>query len=214
MADRPKKSPGKSSASRRRRPTQERSVQLVEAVLEATAQVLADVGLERTSTNKIARRAGVSIGSIYQYFADKEALIDAVVRDRVRRLEALVTERMMTVMGRPYPEAATAILRASVDFYASEPELARVLIARLSPVSDRPRDRMMAERMHQVAKTYLLRYESELEIEDVDVAAELSTGVVNQFAPRIALLERSPAERERLIRETVRMLSKYVGAAA
>ena len=212
MPDGSRKKRRRSETSRRRVPTQERSVQLVEAVLKATAQVLAEVGLERTSTNKIARRAGVSVGSIYQYFPDKEALIDAVVSDRRQRLEALITERMMSVMGRPYPEAAETILRASVDFYASEPELTRVLMARSNPVSDRPNDRLAAERMHQVAKTYLLRYENELEIEDFDIAAELSTGVVGHFAPRIALQRTIGTSSETLISEVVRMLAEYVGA--
>jgi AcrR family transcriptional regulator len=69
-------------------------VELVRRVIEATAQVLADVGLEAMSTNKIAARAGVAIGSIYQHFPDKEALLEALVDDRIQRLETLAADRM------------------------------------------------------------------------------------------------------------------------
>jgi len=77
--------PRRAADSRRRTPSQERSVELVAKLLEATAQVLGEVGLQATSTNKIAARAGVAIGSIYQYFPNKQALIDALLDDRLHR---------------------------------------------------------------------------------------------------------------------------------
>lgn len=94
MPDVGARKPRRTASSRRRTPSQERSVELVGKLLEATAQVLGEVGLEATSTNKIAARAGVAIGSIYQYFPNKEALIDALLDDRLHRLEALTASRM------------------------------------------------------------------------------------------------------------------------
>ncbi|MCX6482677.1 MAG: helix-turn-helix domain containing protein, partial [Mycobacterium sp.] len=69
-------------------------MELVAKLLEATAQVLGEVGLQATSTNKIAARAGVAIGSIYQYFPNKQALIDALLDDRLHRLAALTATQM------------------------------------------------------------------------------------------------------------------------
>jgi len=59
----------------RKVPHQERSKVMVEAILEAAAQVFADLGYARATTNKIAQRAGVSVGSLYQYFPNKDSLI-------------------------------------------------------------------------------------------------------------------------------------------
>jgi AcrR family transcriptional regulator len=72
MARKPATNPRKSAS-------QERSRLTVEALLEATARVLMKDGYDRASTNKIAAVAGVSIGSLYQYFPSKEALVAAVI---------------------------------------------------------------------------------------------------------------------------------------
>lgn len=52
---------------------------MIETLLDATAQTIAERGLDNTTTNHIAKKAGVSVGSLYQYFPDKEAMIDAMV---------------------------------------------------------------------------------------------------------------------------------------
>ena len=62
----------------RRQPKQQRSHQIVEAVLEATQRVLRRQGAEAITTNRVAEAAGVSIGSLYQYFADKQAIFMAL----------------------------------------------------------------------------------------------------------------------------------------
>ena len=59
----------------RKDPRQERSKVMVEAILEAAAQIFAELGYARATTNKIAERAGVSVGSLYQYFPNKDSLI-------------------------------------------------------------------------------------------------------------------------------------------
>ncbi len=63
----------------RKMPKQRRSREMVERLLEATAATLAERGLDDTTTNHIAEKAGVSIGSLYQYFPDKEALLEALM---------------------------------------------------------------------------------------------------------------------------------------
>ena len=63
----------------RKKPKQQRSREMVERLLDATATCLATEGLDATTTNHIAEEAGVSIGSLYQYFDDKDALVDALL---------------------------------------------------------------------------------------------------------------------------------------
>jgi AcrR family transcriptional regulator len=64
----------------RKSPVQARSAASVEAILEATIQVLLNVGKERLTTTRVASRAGVSVGTLYQYFPNKSALLQAVLK--------------------------------------------------------------------------------------------------------------------------------------
>ena len=70
---------------KRRTPRQARSAETVAAILEAAAQVLEAGGLAALTTNTVAERAGVSIGTLYQYFADKNALLMALARQEMAR---------------------------------------------------------------------------------------------------------------------------------
>jgi AcrR family transcriptional regulator len=76
----------------RRKPKQERSAETLAVLQEAAAQVLLAEGYARTTTNRIAERAGVSIGSLYQYFENKDAVLVAVLRDYVAELLRIAHE--------------------------------------------------------------------------------------------------------------------------
>lgn len=80
----------------RRRPAQRRSVERVERMLDECARLLDEVGYEALTTKEVARRAGVPIGTFYQFFSDKQGLVRALA---LRNLDAFlqrVTERIAT----------------------------------------------------------------------------------------------------------------------
>jgi AcrR family transcriptional regulator len=70
---------GKIAAIRRRKPSQERSRRAVDAIIEASAQVLERRGYHGATTNRIAERAGVSVGTLYQYFNNKDDIFNALI---------------------------------------------------------------------------------------------------------------------------------------
>src|SRR3954466_5834980 len=78
----------------RRRPRQARAQATVEAIVRATARVLVEEGYDRASTNRIAQAAGVSIGSLYQYFPSKEALVAALVESHVERMRDSLSQTL------------------------------------------------------------------------------------------------------------------------
>ena len=110
MARRPLTNPRKSA-------TQKRSRATVDALVEATARVLIREGYDRASTNKIAETAGVSIGSLYQYFPSKEALVAAVIERHTQELSNVVRGAMDRVAASPIAQAADTIpaLRLSAN---------------------------------------------------------------------------------------------------
>lgn len=113
-------------ANARKLPKQARSRALVEAVLDATARILVEQGFPATTTNRVAQRAGVSIGSLYQYFPSREALVAAVARRHSERIKASL--ELELAEGAPDLETGiAALLHAIVQAHRVSPELTAVL---------------------------------------------------------------------------------------
>src|SRR5205807_46855 len=78
----------------RRKPRQVRALDTIEIILEATARILQKEGPAALNTNYIAERAGISVGTLYQYFANKEAILVAMARREIATDEAAVIKAM------------------------------------------------------------------------------------------------------------------------
>lgn len=195
--------------TRRRAPSQERSIELVRALLDATAQVLADVGIEKLSTNKVAKRANVAVGSIYQYFPNKESLVDALVEDRMQRLRELVRTRMAALESHTFPAAAEAMLRAVIDFLAGEPGLVPVLMSHAFTAADKGVTGQLRTEAEAAALAFLERLD-DLAVPDLDTAVFVSTNVAGLFGALLASPSIDDERRERIITEVVRMLSYWM----
>ncbi len=103
----------------RRQPVQERAQHRIARILEAADALFAEVGYEQATTNAIAARAGASIGSLYQFFRDKQALLEALAQHYKEQLHA-VHEAVLTpeTAQLPLAEMYDRILRALADFHA------------------------------------------------------------------------------------------------
>jgi AcrR family transcriptional regulator len=87
----------------------------VEAILEATLQVLLDVGKERLTTTKVALRAGVSVGTLYQYFPNKSALLQAALKRHLSDVSDAVVAVCRDQAGQPLTQMATALIKAFLE---------------------------------------------------------------------------------------------------
>jgi AcrR family transcriptional regulator len=111
--------------SSRKRPKQARSTDLVAAILEAAAQVLAGEGAPRFTTARVAERAGVSVGSIYQYFPNKAAILFRLQSDEWRQTSELL-RAILEKKSRPPTERLRGLVHA---FIRSECEEAAMRVA-------------------------------------------------------------------------------------
>jgi AcrR family transcriptional regulator len=117
----------------RKTPVQARSTASVDAILEATIQVLLDVGKERLTTTKVALRAGVSVGTLYQYFPNKSALLQAVLERHLREVAEVVEVVCGEQRGAPLPQMATALITA---FFKAKMRSMKTSVALYSVSSD------------------------------------------------------------------------------
>ncbi len=111
----------------RKQPKQARSRATYEAIVEATAQVLIRDTYARLTTSAVAQKAGVSVGSLYQYFPNKQALIVAVLEREADTLLAIMTESLALVEGRDLVTVIRTVIGALIRAKAERRDLVRVL---------------------------------------------------------------------------------------
>lgn len=111
----------------RKRPRQARSVATFEAILEAAARILESLGFAGFNTNAVAELAGVSIGSLYQYFPSKDALIVELIRRERAKLSTHIVEVIQQSDAADLKEKLKLIIQTAVQHQLSRPQLARTL---------------------------------------------------------------------------------------
>lgn len=128
---RERRAPPRAAPRPRKAPRQERAQATVEAILEAAELVLDREGPGAASTTRIAEVAGVSVGSLYQYFAHRDAILMALQERQLDRAEALLRGGVAGEPPgrRPPREEVAALVRGLVALYAGAPGLYRMLAA-------------------------------------------------------------------------------------
>ena len=111
----------------RKTPSQRHSAATLEAVLEATLQVLLAEGARRITTTRVAAPAGVSVGTLYQSFPHEQALLYAVLRHHLEAVASAIETACAGLRGQPVTRIADSLVGAYVDAKARRPEAARAL---------------------------------------------------------------------------------------
>jgi AcrR family transcriptional regulator len=110
----------------RRKPRQVRALDTVEVILEATARILQNEGPAALNTNYIAERAGISVGTLYQYFANKEAILVAMARREIATDEAAVIKAVSEAAQASGIDPVRLALRALITAFAKRRVARRV----------------------------------------------------------------------------------------
>jgi AcrR family transcriptional regulator len=132
--------PKAARTSVRRRPKQRRARQTVEAVLDAVVRLLKRDGSKAITTNRIAEVAGVSIGSVYQYFPDKRAIFTALHRRHIDQIDRMVQTKLVEHAASSIEELVRAMVEAMVEAHAIDPELYELLMTEVPHRADGTRD--------------------------------------------------------------------------
>lgn len=115
------------TVQRRKTPIQARSAKTVDAIFEACIQVLLQVGIERLTTTRVAERAGVSVGTLYQYFPNKQALLLALLERHLAHTLAAVVAACEQAKGQPLGAMAESLIGAFIDAKMERPDVSLAL---------------------------------------------------------------------------------------
>jgi len=115
----------------RRQPQQRRARQTVDAVLEAVVRIVKRGGIQAVTTNRVAEVAGVSIGSLYQYFPDKQALFLALHKRHIEEIDHRINRTMIENAHSPLDKLIRAMIDAMVDAHAADPRLSGAIFSEI-----------------------------------------------------------------------------------
>jgi len=115
------------SSNRRRMPTQLRARVTVDSMLDATVKLLKGEGSSSITTNRIAETAGVSIGSVYQYFPNKRALFVALHERHIRDVAGIVARKMIECADTSLEQLVESVVDGMVEAHTVDPELSELL---------------------------------------------------------------------------------------
>jgi AcrR family transcriptional regulator len=146
----------------RKHATQERSRATVDALVEATARVLVREGFDKASTNRIAEVAGVSVGSLYQYFPCKEALVVAVIERHHQGIMQVVHGALAQADPQPIAEGVRTIIAAAIEAHRVDPGLHRVLSEQIPRTGRLEHVEAINREAHALLGTYLERHRDEI----------------------------------------------------
>lgn len=151
--------------------SQERSRATVDALVEATARILLREGFDKASTNRIAEVAGVSIGSLYQYFPGKEALVVAVAERHQQEIMRTVRGELADVLSEPVEKAVRKLIAVAVKAHRVDPRLHRVLAEQIPRVGKLGSLEAFNPQNYVLFRTYLENHRDELRVDDLELAS-------------------------------------------
>lgn len=197
----------------RKRPRQTRSKETVETILAATARILIKLGFDGLTTNAVAEQAGVSIGSLYQYFPNKQALVAALIERLLDEKNANTHAELARVAQLPFPEAVRTMIRMTIESYAQSPELSRVLIEQVPRVGRMARIAELHSGTLQIVAALLAARKDELAVSDPEMAAFVCVSSIEAIAQRAALFQPETLRDPALVDEATAMVTRYLGVA-
>ncbi len=192
----------------RKAPVQARSSASVEAMLDATLQVLVRDGRQRLTTTRVAERAGVSVGTLYQYFPNKSSLLQAALRRHLDGVRDLVCASMRELEGKPVAEICAGMARSFLQAKLKGPRESVALYEVSSDVEGMRISQELGEAL-RIELEVLLATAPE-PIRDVRLASGMLLGAIGGVSRRLV----ESADPERLLPEFQRELEAMMRAYA
>jgi AcrR family transcriptional regulator len=201
--------PGKPPLQPRKQPKQVRGELTRQRILTAAAQVFAEHGYATGTTNRIAERARVSIGSLYQYYPNKDAILVELVSRHLLGGEEALRRHQEAELPATIGEALRGLVHVAVANHLDDPQLLRVMVEESPRSPDLMRQVAEHERDRIAYARDLLEYYPEVQVSNVDMAARIVVTTV-ELVVHTVIAGPEPVDVRVFEDEMVAMLTRYL----
>ena len=200
------------SNAARKGPKQQRSKVTVSAILDATVRVLEQDGSDAATTSRIAEVAGVSVGTLYQYFANRDAILDALQDREFERASEMMGRILARGAYASDREVARAVIHGLLELHGAAPTLHRLLVVEGLRVTDTARVQAFDMRIIALVRSFLNLAHARIRRKNLDAAAFVVYQCV-RASMLACLLERPPGlDSETLVDEITDLVLRYLAA--
>lgn len=194
----------------RKVPIQARSKAMVEALLDATTRILVKDGYDALSTNRVAKAAGVSVGSLYQYYPSKEALVRGVLE----RWGTLITEQMTglraSLADASLDEAVAVVVGSVLTSARLDPKLSQVMLEQLPRIGAFDELEQLNRRFAELLASWLELHPAEVEVDDAALAAHVVVTTLDSLCNHAITYRPELFESPRFAAHVERLLIGYL----
>ncbi len=183
---------------------------MVESILAAAARVFVREGYARASTNRIAAAAGISVGSLYQYFPGKDAVAVALLRRHRARVVETVARYLADIEEASLEVRVRELFRALLEAQGLDPGLHRVLIEHVLRTSARAEMIGFEDRLESVVVEKLRDAREDIRVADLELGAFVLVRTVMAITHAAVVDRPEYASDPRLVREVTRMIVGYL----
>jgi AcrR family transcriptional regulator len=194
----------------RKEPRQARSQATVDAILTATARVLVKFGYDHASTNRIAEAAGVSVGSLYQYFPTKEALVAALIDRHMTEMTALLETNIDVLRDAPVPVATRALVKLMIKAHGKDPKLHKIFTEQVPRIGRMNRLHEVERQIGERLRVFVEAHAHELRIQNVELCLFIVVSVVEALTHMTVVDHPGRFDEEELVDEITTLVVRYV----
>lgn len=190
-----------------------RSRATVDALVEATARILVKEGFDKASTNRIAEVAGVSVGSLYQYFPGKDALVAAVIDRHNQQIMQVVRRTVAEVAALPIKKAVRMLVAVAIEAHRIDPRLHRVIAEQIPRTGRLENMEAFNREAYALLSAYLENHRDELRVVDLRMAAFVCVTSIEALTHTAVLHSPEMLSDEQvrtLVNETTRLVVGYL----
>lgn len=177
--------------------------------MQAAAHILEEAGYDGFTTNHVARRAGVSIGSLYQYFPNKQSLIAALVERQQADAVAILGRELARTVDMPLRESARHLIAAMIELARLRPKLHRVLIEEVPRIGELARIGEWETQLTLLLRATLERERELLRKTNLDIMAFVLVQAVRSVTFGALWQRPDLLDDEQLVDELVELVVRY-----
>ncbi|MFA5964584.1 MAG: TetR/AcrR family transcriptional regulator [Sphingomonas sp.] len=200
----------KSGVERRKRPKQDRAVMTAEAIMQATHKIIITEGYKSATTNRIAEVAGVSVGSLYQYFPNKQAIVRTLIQETVTRSASRVRSQLRELMDVPLEPALRQVMEMLVEIYKENDFILFRVLDQVPELKEFTQNLAVEIHTHSTNLAFLEQHQADLTVTDLHTSlALIERATIHNIEYYLAHNPTNITEQQ-LVEELTRMALNYL----